>query len=77
MYQVHRQSDGALKRVKGAVVCYNTKCPKRVFQNATTTNRDENGAQNIALIGFSSLESKDGKPLPVFSRSYSTTNKTK
>jgi hypothetical protein len=77
MYQVHRQSDGALKRVKGAAVCYNTKCPKRVFQNATTTNRDENGARNIALIGFSSLVSKDGKYLPVFSRSYSTTNKTK
>ncbi|KAK4516942.1 uncharacterized protein ATC70_000270 [Mucor velutinosus] len=34
----------------------------------TTMNRDEQGASNIALIGFSALVSLDNKVLPPFSR---------
>ncbi|KAL9550251.1 hypothetical protein MBANPS3_004817 [Mucor bainieri] len=61
--------DGKLKRIPGAVVCYNTQCPRRLTMNATTTNRDGNGALNIALIGFSRVASTDGLPLPPFRRS--------
>lgn len=37
---------------------------------ATTINRDENVARNIALIGFSKMASKDGETLPLFRSSY-------
>lgn len=56
--------NGKLKRVAGAVICYNTQCPRRLTTKATTTNRDRNGAYNIASIGFSSFASRDGLPPP-------------
>ncbi|KAF1800871.1 hypothetical protein FB192DRAFT_1437221 [Mucor lusitanicus] len=36
--------NGKLKRVAGAVICYNTQCPRRLTTKATTTNRDRNDA---------------------------------
>ncbi|KAG2212573.1 hypothetical protein INT47_000549 [Mucor saturninus] len=56
--QCHRR-DNMFKRIKGAVACYNTKCPARL-QRHTTVNGDANGAKNIGLIGFSKLVSSDG-----------------
>lgn len=56
------------KRVKGAVTCTNKNCPRRKTTRATTTNRDQNGAKNIALIGFSRMVSEDGLCLPPFRR---------
>ncbi|OAD01206.1 hypothetical protein MUCCIDRAFT_112641 [Mucor lusitanicus CBS 277.49] len=63
--------NGKLKRIPGAIICYNVKCPRRLTTRATTTttNRDRNGAYNIALIGFSRMASTDGLPLPPFRRS--------
>lgn len=61
--------DGKLKRIPGAVVCHNVRCPRRLTTRATTTNRDGNGALNIAVIGFSRMASSDGLPLPPFRRS--------
>jgi hypothetical protein len=72
--QVFRRN-GNLVRIKRAVVYYNTSCLKRKNNNSTTTNRDRNGAQNIALIGFSSMISKDGRPLPPFRRGCTKENK--
>ncbi|KAK4510646.1 uncharacterized protein ATC70_005078 [Mucor velutinosus] len=40
----------------------------RGWLKQTTMNRDEQGASNIALIGFSALVSLDNKVLPPFSR---------
>jgi hypothetical protein len=58
--------------LKGAVVCVNPSCPRRVATRSTTINRDHNGAFNIVLIGFSSLMSVDGLPLKPFRRSYNS-----
>ncbi|CAO3620587.1 unnamed protein product [Mucor fragilis] len=64
--------NGKLKRIPGAVICYNVLCPRRLTTRATTANRDLNGALNIALIGFSSLASIDGLPLIPFRRTNET-----
>ncbi|KAF1800357.1 hypothetical protein FB192DRAFT_1458774 [Mucor lusitanicus] len=69
--QVHLR-DGHIKRIPGAVVCLNVKCPRRLTSGATTVNRDLNDAKNIALIGFSSLAAQDGLALPPFRRSHNT-----
>jgi hypothetical protein len=50
------------------VVCYNNLCPRRLEHKVTTINRDKNGAVKIALIGISTLVSKDGTSLPLFIR---------
>ena len=70
--QVIRTSENKIRRIKGAVVCKNKFCPRRIKSKSTTTNRDENGARNIALIGFSILISKDGMVLPPYRRSYNS-----
>ncbi|KAL9545672.1 hypothetical protein MBANPS3_007045 [Mucor bainieri] len=51
-------------------MCVNPTCPRCLTCKATTINRDENGARNIALIGFSQLVSRDGLTLPPFRSSY-------
>ncbi|CEP15260.1 hypothetical protein [Parasitella parasitica] len=60
--------DGKVKSIPGAVVCFNPRCQRRISTNATTSNRNRNGATNIAMIGFSSLVSEKGLPLPAFRR---------
>ncbi|KAK4518943.1 uncharacterized protein ATC70_009170 [Mucor velutinosus] len=65
--QLVRDEDNRMKRNLGAVTCFNPECPKRLAKQ-TTMNRDEQGASNIALIGFSALVSLDNKVLPPFSR---------
>ncbi|KAF1799956.1 hypothetical protein FB192DRAFT_1142283 [Mucor lusitanicus] len=65
--QLMRNQEGHMTRNLGAVTCYNTKCPMRASKQ-TTSNRDAQGAINIALIGFSKLVSKDGSVLPPFAR---------
>jgi hypothetical protein len=44
--------NGKIKTIKGAVVCKNGKCPRRLSSRLTTMNRDYNVASNIVLIGF-------------------------
>ena len=66
--QLARKLDGKAKRVKSAVVCTNNICPKRIVYRQTTTNRDQNSAKNIALIGLSLALSDDGLALPPFRR---------
>ncbi|CEP07346.1 hypothetical protein [Parasitella parasitica] len=68
--QFCRLPSGKIRRVPGAVYCINPQCPRRLNSNATTTNRDRNGAMNTTLVGFSSLISEDGHSLPPFQRSY-------
>jgi hypothetical protein len=68
MHQIHHLPNGSIRRAKGAVVCFNPACPKKKSHNGTTTNWDLNEAQNLALIGFSSIVLKDNKPLPPFLR---------
>lgn len=63
-----RYKGKSFRRVKGAAVCANAKCPRRISTRSTTSNRNQNSARNIALIGFSSLVSEDGLPLPPFRR---------
>ncbi|KAL9544324.1 hypothetical protein MBANPS3_007681 [Mucor bainieri] len=65
-----RLSNGKMATIKGAVICVNPRCPRRLTCKATTINRDENGARNIALIGFSTMVSRDGCTLPPFRPSY-------
>ncbi|KAG2201086.1 hypothetical protein INT47_010838 [Mucor saturninus] len=72
--QVVRRGD-TIKRIKGAVVCVNKDCPRRMHNKSTTSNRDQNGALNIALIGFSALVSEDGLTLPPFRRGVNNPNK--
>lgn len=60
--------EGKAKRILGAIVCMNTSCLRRLSCNATTINRDRDGARNIALIGFSALVGQDNLPLPAFQR---------
>lgn len=72
--QIIRTKDNRIKRIKGAVTCFNTKCPRKILSRSTTINRDQNGAKNIALIGFSSIISEDGLTLPPFRR-YNNSNK--
>ena len=66
--QIVRAQDGKKRRVKGAVVCSNPLCPRRVSTRCTTINRDGNGARNIALIGITSIISTDGRPTATFSK---------
>lgn len=73
--QIIRTKENKKKRIKGAVVCSNIYCPRRISTRSTTVNRDLNGAKNIALIGFSQLVSSDNCPLPPFRRSSYNTNK--
>ena len=73
--QIVRAQDGKKRRVKGAVVCSNPLCPRRVSTRCTTINRDGNGARNIALIGITSIISTDGRPLPPFQRGVYKSNK--
>lgn len=68
--QLMRVGDNRTRRIKGAVVCSNKHCPRRIKSNSTTVNRDQNGAINIALIGFSKIVSVDGQALPPFRRNY-------
>ena len=66
--QIIRTANKNKKKIKGAVTCVNPECPKRLSTRSTTTNRDSNGALNIALVGFSLLVSDDNRPLPPFRR---------
>ncbi|CEP08170.1 hypothetical protein [Parasitella parasitica] len=50
--QGHKLLSGTLKQIPSAVVCFNPKCPRRLTQRATTSDRDANGAKNILLIEF-------------------------
>ncbi|CEP16880.1 hypothetical protein [Parasitella parasitica] len=63
--------DGKVKSIPGVVVCFDPRCPRRISTSATTSNRDRNEATKIAMIGFSSLVSEDGLPLPAFRRTQS------
>ncbi|GAN07944.1 hypothetical protein MAM1_0183d07449 [Mucor ambiguus] len=69
-YKQPQIRNGKLKKIASAVVCHIANCPRRLATRPTTINRDQNGALNIALIGFSSLASTDGSPLPPFPRSH-------
>ncbi|KAI8890224.1 hypothetical protein K501DRAFT_266141 [Backusella circina FSU 941] len=60
--------NGQWREVKGAVVFYNDECLRRLYRNATTINRDQNGSYNIGLDGLSKILSEDHFPLPVFDR---------
>jgi hypothetical protein len=68
-YQKLKRGDKYV-RIKGALVCTNPLCPRRIMCKATTINRDNNGGTNIATTDTSSLVSKVGLPLPPFRRSY-------
>jgi hypothetical protein len=65
----------SFKTIKGAVVCKNTNCPRRLAFRSTTINRVYNGANNIGLIGFSSVVSDDGMPIAPFQRISYKSNK--
>lgn len=73
--QITRVGDRGRKRTKGAVNCTNEVCPRRLSSCSSTINRDQNGAMNIALIGFCHLVSEDGSTLPPFRRSNNNSNK--
>lgn len=73
--QIIRVGDHGRKRIKGAVTCTNEICPRRLSSRSSTINRDQNGAMNIALIGFCHLVSEDGLTLPPFRRSNNNSNK--
>lgn len=63
-----------VKTMKGAVICINTKCPRRIT-NRATINPDQNRANNIGLIGFSSVVFVDNLSLPLFRRNKYNSNK--
>jgi hypothetical protein len=67
--------NGSFKTIKGAVVCKNTNCPRRLTCRSTTINRDYNGTNNIGLIGFSSVVSDNGMPIAPFQRTSYKSNK--
>ncbi|KAG2200470.1 hypothetical protein INT47_011450 [Mucor saturninus] len=73
--QIIRVGDHGRKRIKGAVICTNEICPRRLSSRSSTINRDQNGAMNIALIGFCHLVSEDGLTLQPFRRSDNNSNK--
>ena len=73
--QVVRTTENKKRRIKGAVACLNSRCPRRLATRSTTINRDTNGARNIALIGLSSIISTNGRPLPPFQRGVNESNK--
>ncbi|KAL9537086.1 hypothetical protein MBANPS3_012094 [Mucor bainieri] len=73
--QTQRRPNGKLAIIKGAAaMCINPEYPRRKF--ATTINRDQNGARNIALIGFSRMVSQDGLPLPPFQSTHKSNKYT-
>jgi hypothetical protein len=67
--------NGSFKTIKGAVVCKNTNCPRRLTCRSTTINRDYNGANNIDLIGFNFVVSDNGMPFASFQRTSYKSNK--
>ncbi|KAG2201780.1 hypothetical protein INT47_002040 [Mucor saturninus] len=73
--QIIRVGDHGRKRIKGAVTCTNEICPRRLSSRSSTINRDQNGAMNIALIGFCHLVSEDSLTLPPFRRSNNNSSK--
>lgn len=55
--QIVQVGENGRRRIKGAVICKNNKCPRRLSSSSCTINRDRNGAMNIVLIGFSCIVS--------------------